>query len=252
MNRGVGGMRLFATDGEFALFLELLAQARKQFEFFVHAYCLMPNHFHFLIEVCEDLLSDFIGEVEERYARYFNRTRERMGHVFQGRFKALDCSDPSYYRNVLRYIENNPVKGGLAATCGQWPWTGWKQAAAPAPYSLLDRDRMLQAFGGTFEDYRAWVVSPSTTDCLVAMRTFPTQAERMLYNGWAGAELRSVLTELRIKVAGSTSVDRVTSDPGLRAAFCSEASGLGFSNAELARFLGCSRPAVSRAVANAG
>ncbi|MBN1902268.1 transposase [Candidatus Sumerlaeota bacterium] len=105
----------FIDSRDKAKFLEYLAKYVETFEFRVHAWCLMSNHFHLLLEsVKHPFLSEFMRRLLTAYTVFFNRRHERHGHLFQGRFKSLVVDKSDYLLALSRYIHLNPVLAGIA------------------------------------------------------------------------------------------------------------------------------------------
>ncbi len=112
MSRGNGGESIFIDDPDRQQFLDLLAALIKYYDVICYAYCLMDNHYHLLIETPKGNLSQIMRGLNGRYTRFFNKTRQRMGHVFQGRYKAIIVQKDSYLLELSRYIILNPVRAG--------------------------------------------------------------------------------------------------------------------------------------------
>ena len=91
-------------------FLETLEEATERFGLLVHAYCLMGNHYHLLLQTQRANLSDAAGWLQATYSIRFNRRHKRSGHLFQGRFKAHLIEADSYARQLIKYIHLNPVR----------------------------------------------------------------------------------------------------------------------------------------------
>lgn len=89
MSRGNGGESIFVDDADRQQFLDLLAALITRYDAICYAYCLMDNHYHLLIETLKGNLSQIMRGLNGRYTRFFNKTRQRMSHVFQGRYKAI-------------------------------------------------------------------------------------------------------------------------------------------------------------------
>jgi hypothetical protein len=98
----------------------------------------MPNHFHLLVEVGEVPTSRLMQALLTGYARWFNRTHRRRGHVFQGRYKAVMCDRDSYLLELVRYIHLNPVRAGLVRNPAAWKWSGHNEYLGTARPALID------------------------------------------------------------------------------------------------------------------
>ena len=108
--RGNQRQAVFRDDADRTRFLETLAEAAERFGVIVHAYCLMPNHHHLLLQTPRGNLSRMMGWVQTTYTVRFNRRHRRDGHLFQGRFKAQVVEADEYARELIEYIHLNPVR----------------------------------------------------------------------------------------------------------------------------------------------
>ena len=108
--RGNEQKPIYRQDTDREHFLELLAQLRDRFGVKVHAYVLMDNHFHLLLETPEANLSQAMQWLNVSYSVWFNRRHDRAGHLFQGRFKAILVEDDAGWQEVARYVHLNPVR----------------------------------------------------------------------------------------------------------------------------------------------
>ena len=130
--RGNGRQTLFLDDIDHERFLAVLADVVTTHHVLCHAYCLMANHYHLLVETPDANLSRAMHQLNGLFARYFNRRHERPGHVLQGRFHAQVIDRESYLREVCRYIVLNPVRAGLAAHPRDWRWSSYRATAGEA------------------------------------------------------------------------------------------------------------------------
>lgn len=166
MARGNGGQIIFCGHNDYRKFKSLLWRAKQRFDFRLHAYCLMPNHFHMLIRVKHLPLSLIMQWILTCYAKYFNIHNDRHGHLFQNRFKALYCQDETYFLTLLRYIHRNPVRAGEVQDPGDWPWTGHRALIEPYRNGLVDTEFTLALFHSQAhkarEQYKEFAESGST------------------------------------------------------------------------------------------
>ena len=107
MNRGNAGDSIFKSKKDRERFLECLEKAVERFSLRIHTYCMMGNHYHLLVETLEPNLSKAMQWIHVSYAAYFNRKRDRVGHLFQGRFKAILVEADEYLKQLSRYIHLN-------------------------------------------------------------------------------------------------------------------------------------------------
>jgi REP element-mobilizing transposase RayT len=145
---------LDAIDREF--FLRLLTLAIARYGWTCHAYCLMGNHYHLLIETREETLSVGMQWLNGAYAQYFNGRHGYDGHLFQGRFWSELVESNVHLIELSRYIVLNPVRAGLCASAGEWEWSSYRAAtgAVPVPKHLTP-DWLLAQFGRDLEGRRA-------------------------------------------------------------------------------------------------
>lgn len=121
--RGNGRQRTFFEDGDYALYLDLLAAAAERAGTEVWAYCLMPNHVHIVLTPAdEDGLWRTFGELHRRYTGYVNARRRTTGHLWQGRFGSVAMDEP-HLVTALRYVALNPVRARLVDRAEAWQWS---------------------------------------------------------------------------------------------------------------------------------
>lgn len=135
VNRGNDRKIVFRQDLDYIAFMELLAGGVRKFDVLVFGYCLMPNHFHLLMEPrVVGALSAFMEWVTGRYACALRRQTDTLGHghVFQRRFWNAAISDDLAFVSVLRYLEANPVRASLAPEADLWPWSSFSERATRA------------------------------------------------------------------------------------------------------------------------
>ena len=112
-SRGDGREAIFLTEEDKRLFLSVLSEVVRDFNWAVHAYCLMDNHYHFLIETPDGNLSKGMRQLNGVYTQRFNRQHGRVGHVFQGRYKAIIVQKESYLLELARYVVLKPVRARM-------------------------------------------------------------------------------------------------------------------------------------------
>ncbi|MBI5242147.1 MAG: transposase [Elusimicrobia bacterium] len=146
--RGNEKRTIFADAEDFSFFLQLLSLAHQRFGFILHAYVLMPNHYHLLLKTPQAALSRGIHLINGLYGQHFNQRHERVGHIFQGRFKALLVDSNAYWMTLSRYIHQNPVRTGLASQPWEYPWSSCPHflGIRPAP-EWLDINTTMRVFG---------------------------------------------------------------------------------------------------------
>ena len=123
VNRGVARSDVFKSTKDKEKFLQILCKACMIYDAVVHDYCLMDNHYHLLLETKKENLSLLMRQVNSNYAIYFNKKEERTGHLWQGRFRSWYVLNEEYLYTLFRYIEQNPVRAGIADAVGIYPYS---------------------------------------------------------------------------------------------------------------------------------
>lgn len=130
--RGNRRETIFRDDEDCVRFIALLAREAAQQRWRLYAYCLMGNHYHLLVETPEANLGRGMRRLNGVYTQAFNRHHGLVGHVLQGRYKAILVDKDAYLRELCRYVVLNPVRAGLCATAAQWPWSSYAATAGEA------------------------------------------------------------------------------------------------------------------------
>jgi len=120
--RGVARATIFRSDADYREFRASLLRVADRFDWSLHAYCLMPNHYHLIIETSQAGLSDGMQRLNGRYAQSFNERYGHSGHVFQSRFAARVIESEEHYEHALAYVRANPVEARLCERIADWPW----------------------------------------------------------------------------------------------------------------------------------
>jgi REP element-mobilizing transposase RayT len=146
-SRGDGREAIVLSDDDRAMWLQILGEVCERFSWVCHAWCLMTNHYHLLIETPEGNLSAGMRQLNGVYTQRFNHAHHRVGHVFQGRFKAILVERESYLLELARYIVLNPVRAHMVEDVDQWRWSSYAATVGtePAP-AWLEVKGLLVAF----------------------------------------------------------------------------------------------------------
>jgi REP element-mobilizing transposase RayT len=123
MARGNNRERIVHDDRDAVAFLDSLGATCQRYDWRLFAWCIMPNHYHLVLETVAATLSRGMRRHNSTYAQHFNTRHSRVGHVFQGRFKSLIVAKEQYLLTVLRYVELNPWRAGLVQHPEEWPWS---------------------------------------------------------------------------------------------------------------------------------
>ena len=144
--RGHRGQDIFYEREDRGELYRLLAEGTARFEYRVHAYCLMSNHLHLALEVGRIPLSRGMQNLAFRHTRWINRRQERLGHLFQDRYKALLVDRDVYLLELVRYIHLNPVRAGLVSDPPDYPWSGHRAYLGKEEVAWLSTDWALSQF----------------------------------------------------------------------------------------------------------
>jgi REP element-mobilizing transposase RayT len=147
MLRGNNGEPIFFTDENRKFFYSLLEEGVQRFHHKIHAFCLMSNHVHLAIEVDNTSLSKIIQNISFRYARRVNKFSKRIGHLFQGRFKAILIDAETYLISLIRYIHLNPVRAHLTTKADEYFWSSHRAYLGYEHYPWLTINDILSRFG---------------------------------------------------------------------------------------------------------
>ena len=137
---------IFEDDGDRRYFVSVLGECKEVSGFKLHAFCLMSNHVHLLIEPAEESLEIIFKRLGSRYAVWYNRKYQRVGHLFQDRFRSENVETDTYYKTVLRYILQNPMKAGIETRPGSYRWSSYL-AYERKKGSLTDTSYAEELFG---------------------------------------------------------------------------------------------------------
>ncbi|NYE60399.1 REP element-mobilizing transposase RayT [Duganella sp. 1224] len=160
-SRGDRKMPVYVDDRDRVMWLAILAEVCARHNFVIHGFCQMTNHYHIVVETVDGNLARGMQQLNGVYSQYFNRRHGLVGHVFQGRYKAILVQQDVYLMAVARYVILNPVRAGLVRSPDEWPWSSYRYCvgASTAP-TWLDVATTLLAF------------SPETAAAIDAYRRF--------------------------------------------------------------------------------
>jgi len=237
MARGLDGQVIFRDRGDRESFLDSLAEVVVDGKAKLYAWALMPNHFHLLLRPVEASMAEMMRRVLTGHSVRHNKRHRRTGHLFQNRYKSIVVEEEPYFRQLVRYIHLNPVRGQLVSDPEQLdsnPYTGHAVILGKRRYDCQDVDWVLKWFGDTVgparRKYRAFVMdgfgqgvrdelrggglirSAGGREKLAALAKEDREAgdERILGNG---SFVEEILTQSRKRKAGNTAdVERILAD----------------------------------------
>ncbi len=164
MVRGNAKQKIFIDNQDKRKYLKIITQAKKKNLFCIYAFCIMDNHAHLVLKEIEESVSKFMKRITVSYAFYFNAKYDRVGHVFQDRFKSETIKDDAYLLSVIRYVHNNPEKAGIA-TKEKYPWSSYNDYVSSND-SLTETREILNMF------------SSNSTEAMAAFKEFSDQADK--------------------------------------------------------------------------
>ncbi len=148
--------KTFTAESDYHAYIERLARYRKKYDYVLHAYCLMPNHVHLLVESSEQPLAKFMQGLQQSYSQYFNRKHRKTGHVFEGRYKAILCQKDQYLLQLIRYIHLNPVRACMVRSPERYRYSGDHVYLQGKATEMIDPATVLSMLGGK-QAYRRFV-----------------------------------------------------------------------------------------------
>ncbi|MDR3490496.1 MAG: transposase [Gammaproteobacteria bacterium] len=164
MLRGNGGEDIFFDNDDRTKFLSLINEGVNRFNFRVHGFCLMTNHVHLALQVGEIPLSNIIQNISFRYTRIMNKKRNKIGHLFQGRYKALIVDADNYLLKLIQYIHLNPVRANMVINPGDYRWSSHNAYLKLSYFSWLTTSYVLRYFSTDERDsligYKKFILEP--------------------------------------------------------------------------------------------
>ncbi|MBI3097563.1 MAG: transposase [Planctomycetes bacterium] len=159
MARGVARMPTFLDDEDRRTFLRKLGRLVEAGALEVHAFCLMPNHFHLLVRTPRGELARWMRHVNGDYVRGFNYRHRRVGHLWQGRYKAILVEDGRYLKECSRYIHLNPNRARITRPAERYFWSSYRNYVGGGPRAVpwVETRAVLREFEGNRKAYRAYV-----------------------------------------------------------------------------------------------
>lgn len=148
-SRGNENKAVFKDDQDRENFLNTLQHVNKRYNWLYHAYCLMTNHYHLLIETPDANLSLGMRQLNGVYTQLFNKRHKRTGHLFQGRFKGILIQKDSHLLEVCRYVVLNPIRARMVESPEQWKWSSYRATAGKEKtHPGFTRDWIIGQFSG--------------------------------------------------------------------------------------------------------
>jgi len=264
-SRGNAQGDIYLDEADRRIFLRILGSAVTKHRWLLHAFCLMGNHYHLLVETPQPNLSRGMHRLNGVYSQCFNRRHLRVGHVLQGRFTAIVVEHEAYLLELARYVPLNPVRAAMVRSPEEWPWSSYRATAGlePAP-AWLTTTAVLERFGCEpsraalrFQEFaRDGVNAPAPWSALhgqvfLGSRQFAERTARALQPASVSREVPRAERFAGRPTLASLFPPDLAADREQRNVAIRDAHGRhGYSLAEIARYLGLHYSTVSR-VANA-
>jgi REP element-mobilizing transposase RayT len=165
-NRGANGGKIFSTSENYFYLIRQIAKFIKHYQIDILAFCLMPNHYHFMFrELLQGDVSRFIQRLFNSYTQAYNKQQNRYGTLFQGRMKKKYVESRGYALELVRYIHRNPVRAGLVRDPLDWAFSSHAEwMGIPGP-ELCDPD-FRSWFFETLNDYEEFILTPDQLETL--------------------------------------------------------------------------------------
>lgn len=257
-SRGDRREDIFLDEDDRRLWLEIFGSVCKRCNWVCHAWCQLSNHYHIVVETVEGNLSQGMRQLNGVYTQAFNRSHQRVGHVYQGRYRAIIVEKDAYLLELMRYVVLNPVRAGMVTDAAYWPWSSYGAMVGTARRpEWLQTDWMLGQFArshgravrGYMNFVRAGVSQPGLWESLrgqiyLGSDAFIEQMQQMITDRATIAEIpRAQRRPLARPLADYR--DTITD---ARAAMAAAYATGDYTMQEIATFFGVHYSTVSRAV----
>ena len=182
MLRGINQQQIFEDSEDYEKFLQILKDCKMVSEYKLFAYCLMGNHIHLLVQEGKEPIEQVMKRLATRFVYWYNIKYQRVGHLFQDRFKSEPVEDDEYFITIIRYIHQNPVKAGLCRNVDGYEYSSYKAFFNNS--DLLDKEFVLGII--PIELFKKFNNEISNDKCLEMedrpiMRVTDEKAQRIIY-----------------------------------------------------------------------
>ena len=149
--RGINKQDIFLDNQDLRKFRKEIKRVKEKYKFEIYAYAFMSNHVHLIIKDENENLELIMKSLTVSYSNYFNKKYERIGHLFENRFKSQAIEDESYLKNVVRYVHKNPENAGLKP----YIWTSYYEYMTNKP-KLIVTNQVMNLFTNNMDDFKAY------------------------------------------------------------------------------------------------
>ena len=239
INRGVNRTDIFKDDADYEIFLKIVCKACRAYKVVLHDYCLMTNHFHLLVETELENISLFMKHVNSNYAIYFNKKTKRSGHFWQGRFYSRYIATEAYYYTLIQYIEQNPIEAGIVDEVGEYPYTlGSVIVNKNKPVTCANKSKLIEEL--SYENVQEMIGVRLDDEALKILKEIERQKVVSIGDIRRVAkskELGKHFQDIDDKIKRNSAIIHAIED--------------GYTQAEVAKYIGLSRSALSKIVKSA-
>jgi REP element-mobilizing transposase RayT/DNA-binding CsgD family transcriptional regulator len=233
-NRGVERRIVFSQTKDKEKFLEIVCEVSRYYDFVIHGYVIMDNHYHLLLENKRENLSAGMRQINATYAQYFNKKNKRVGHLWQDRFKSWYIFDDNYLFTLFKYLEFNPIEAKITKKVGEFRYTLIHDILHNKLRDCMKGSFALQWFDSTSELLKSLDIKMQQKE-LETIEQFHKKAVAFK------KEPQKVIQNLNLKDYFTEELSKSKRDEQILKAVKD-----GFSGSEVARFLGLSASGVSR------
>ena len=253
--RGNRRCDIFTEDEDGQSFLVILGEVSRRFNLLCHAYCLMGNHYHLILETPDGNLPRAMRQLNGVYTQTFNKRHCKCGHVFQGRYKAILIEKAAYLLEACRYVVLNPVRAGLVAGPADWRWSSYRSMVGlEPPPDFLATEWVLRQFSddpGRARDVYAGFVKDGAGEKIwedllggMVLGSEAFAQERAAY-GQIGVDFGEIPRQQRL--LGRPTLAKILSAPGDRGGkWLKAVDAYGYAQKEVAQHEGMHYSYVSR------
>ncbi|MFH0839566.1 MAG: transposase [Candidatus Omnitrophota bacterium] len=182
INRGHNKQGLFKDKSDYMAFKEIISSYKAKFSFKLFNYCIMRNHFHFLLRILKAKdLPHVMQSISQAYARYHKRKYHNVGYLYQARYKGILIEKDEYLLECARYIERNPLRARIVKDLSAYPWSSYNYYAKGKEDAIIDRNILYDGFGHTEEErqreYTKYIETPRPYESILdeAIRKMKSQ-----------------------------------------------------------------------------
>ncbi|MGB6068310.1 MAG: transposase [Desulfomonilaceae bacterium] len=233
MNRGRRREVIFPGPEDYQRFVELLQEGSSMWGVRIAAYCLMPNHYHLLVQTPDANLSRFMRHVDGVYTQRFNRSHECDGSLFRGRYKAILIEADTYMLDLVRYIHRNPLRAGLVSRLDRYRWSSHKAYLSRSRrwswlYSELVLSMLCQTVGDSADAYREFMQQEESgkLTAVLSQKNVPSVLGSEAFVNWIKRKFKGLRSRQEVPASRLLA-------PGLEAIQLAVCEGYGIDRNEL-------------------